>query len=236
MNNRYPIQRKEQLLSDIRDCTNNVFTKTAVWIPFLAYKKGDIEENINRLHVTIDRAERESRQVTEIVSKVREAAANAGAGVFTEDFIKEAKSYRNNSFLWLVATGVFALAAFGFSVWAYNDDYSQYKTPLTLWPKLSGKLILLSLCFTAAMWCGKLYKSAKHLSLLNRHRALGLKTFQAFSSAAADPHTKDMVLLETTRSIFTNSNTGLIAENGVGEIDSKIINIAGKALEQTHGA
>ena len=243
----YSMQGRGPTLSDIRDCANDVLTNTAIWIPFLAYKKGGIEESVKRISQAISLAEglynesmanlgRKSQQVENIIEKARETAANAGAGVFTDDFVKEAKRNRNNSFLWLFATGVFVLAAFCFSVWAYNDDYSQYKTPLLLWPKLTGKLILLSLCFTATMWCGKLYKSAKHLSLLNRHRALGLKTFQAFSSAAADPHTKDMVLLETTRSIFANSNTGLIAENGVGEIDSNIISIAGKALEQTHGA
>ena len=67
------------------------------------------------------------------------------------------------------------------------------------------------------------------------HRALGLKTFQAFSAVAADSHTKDAVLMETTHSIFGNITTGLINESSNCESDSNIIQIAGKVMEQAGG-
>ncbi len=92
-------------------------------------------------------------------------------------------------------------------------------------------MLVLSLCVTAAMWCGRIYKSLRHLSIINRHRALGLKTFQAFSAASADACTKDAVLREVTHSIFAISYTGLIRESAERDPDSNIIQIAGKVME-----
>lgn len=240
-----PTQQKTQIEQEFHARADEVYVNTAVWIPYLSYQKGDVTENINRMAEAIVRVEKlynesteklgeKKNQIENILVKAKEAAASVGAAVFTEDFSKEAERNNENAQLWLCATIAFASAAIILSIWAYNADYSHYTTALSLWPKLASKMILLSLCVTASTWCGRIYKSARHLSILNQHRALGLKTFQAFSSAASDSHTKDMVLMETTRSIFSNSSTGLIAENGTGESDSNIIQIAGKALEQTH--
>ena len=241
-----PAQQKTLIEQEFHVRADEVYVKTAVWIPYLSYQKGDVTENINRMAEAIGQVEKlynesteklgeKENQIENIIVKAKEAAASVGAAVFTEDFSKEAERNKKNSWRWLCATIFFAGVAFALSIWAYRTDYSQYATALALWSKLASKMILLSLCVTAATWCGRIYKSARHLSILNQHRALGLKTFQAFSSAASDSHTRDMVLMETTRSIFSNSNTGLIAENGAREADSSIIQIAGKALEKTHG-
>ncbi len=53
--------------------------------------------------------------------------------------------------------------------------------------------------------------------------------------AAADVHTKDAVLMETTRSIFGNVPTGLINESGTSDADANIIQIAGKVMDRTAG-
>ena len=241
-----PAQRKNQIEQAFHTRADEVYVRAAVWLPFLSYQKGDVTENINRMSEAIGRVENlytestkkleEKRsQIEGILVKAREAAASVGAAVFTEDFSIEAERSKKNSWWWLGATLIFLGVAFALSIWTYRTDYGQYSSALSLWPKVASKMLLLSLCVTAATWCGRIYKSARHLSILNRHRALGLKTFQAFSSAASDSHTKDMVLMETTRSIFSNSSTGLIAENGTCESDSNIIQIAGKALEQTKG-
>ena len=39
---------------------------------------------------------------------------------------------------------------------------------------------------------------------------MSLQTFQAFSHAASDEQTKDAVLMEATRAIFGNTQTGYI--------------------------
>jgi hypothetical protein len=63
---------------------------------------------------------------------------------------------------------------------------------------------------TATVWCGRIYKATKHQAVTNQHRANALKTFQAFVKAALDDATRDAVLLETTRSIFTIAPSGYL--------------------------
>lgn len=241
-----PSHRSRELSNQFHNCANSIYNQVAVWIPFLAYQKGDVAENIKKLTSVIVEAEQrmaagvesiesKQKQADDILVKAREAAADAGAAVFTQDFQHEADANRKNSWWWLGGTIAAAFAAFVIAICAYYDDYSQYTTPNSLWPKLTSKMLLLSLCFTVSMWCGRIYKSTRHLSIVNRHRALGLKTFQAFSAAASDLHTKDAVLMETTRSIFGNVPTGLINETGSSETDSNIIQIAGKVMDQTGG-
>ena len=73
-----------------------------------------------------------------------------------------------------------------------------------------------------------------NLSILNRHRALGIRTFRAFSAAASDARTKDAVLMETTHSIFSNSATGLI-NDPANDAEPNIIQIAGKVMDNANG-
>ena len=74
-----------------------LYTTIAQWIPFLAYQKGDVAENIQKLTTSVNQAntlvsnakgemEAKAREISEIITKAREASAAAGAAVFTKDF------------------------------------------------------------------------------------------------------------------------------------------------------
>ncbi len=237
-----PSARKTQIIAQIHSHADSICLHVSSWVPYLSYRQGDVAQNISKLTSIIGEAQKmldacrdkiaeKQKQADDILVKAREAAANAGASVFTLDFQEEAEINKRNSWMWLSGGIVLGLAALGIAIWAYCDDYSKYTTHFVLWPKLASKMLVLSLCVTAAMWCGRIYKSLRHLSIINRHRALGLKTFQAFSAASADACTKDAVLREVTHSIFAISSTGLIRESAESDPDSNIIQIAGKVME-----
>ena len=61
-------------------------------------------------------------------------------------------------------------------------------------------------------WCGRMYKATKHQELTNRHRALSLKTVQAFAAAAQSSEAKEAVLLGAAKCIFEGRSTGLTTE------------------------
>jgi hypothetical protein len=89
-----------------------------------------------------------------------------------------------------------------------------------MWQKVASKVVILSILLTATLWCGRVYKALMHQSAMNRHRALSLQTFQAFTAAASDLQTKDAVLLEATRAIFAPCATGYV-ESGTASADSE---------------
>ena len=236
-----PNSHRTNLANNLHQCCDRFYSQVGMWIPFLAYQRGDVAENIKKLTKAIADTEQQAeaglariaqkeKDVDEIVVRTREASADAGVAVFTEDFQSESEGAAKSAAKWLIATIVFAVMTLAIPVAAYFfEDYSGIEKSQLI-SKLASKVVVISVLLTGTMWCGRIYKSLRHLSILNRHRAIGIKTFRAFSAAASDAQTKDAVLMETTRSIFANASTGLIHESN-GDAEPSIIQIAGKVMD-----
>lgn len=223
-----------QLSQDLRNSVDQLFLNCAKWIPFLAHQNGDVARNINALVERTKEAEKileESRtqcvqkqeEVQRIVQAARDASAGAGAAVFTKDFEDESAKLAKDARRWLIAAaamigGTISLAAIFWAFTEANLDQGQ------VFQKLTTKVFVLALMLTGTLWCGKCYKALTHLVIVNRHRALGLRTLQAFANAAADAQTKDAVLLEATRSIFGNVPTGYV-DVANADSDHKVVEI-----------
>jgi hypothetical protein len=231
-----PTQVRDVLVSEVHSRADQLYTIASPWIPFLAYQKGDVAKNIEALTTSVGQAQtlidgakttiaaRQS-EIEGIITQAREASAAAGAAVFTHEFKGEAKSLDEQAQKWLYGTagGVLFTLIFAVAVWLFpitGDDAT------TVIQRFGGKLAALVVLFTATLWCGRTYKALKHLSTVNRHRALSLQTFQAFSHAASDDFTKDAVLMEATRAIFGSTATGYLDQKGGSESDLKIVEIA----------
>lgn len=232
-----PHQVRDSLVNTIHQQADQFYTVSTPWIPFLAYQKGDVSQNIQALAKSVQDANEmveqaqsniqlKSGEIEQIITKTREASAAAGAAVFTQDFTREAQSLKDSAKNWLIATIVLsvltALSAAGMWIWVEAGlDNGQ------LIQKFGSKLAVLAMLFTATLWCGRIYKAQMHQSTINNHRALSLQTFQAFSSAAADVQTKEAVLLETTKAIFAHSPSGYIdSESQKNEQDFRVIELA----------
>ena len=74
------------------------------------------------------------------------------------------------------------------------------------------KIIVISLIYFAAIWASRNYRAHRHLNVVNSHRQNALMTFQTFVKAAGDEdkETKNAVLLEATRCIFSPTSTGYL--------------------------
>lgn len=231
-----PIQVRDGLVSTVHARADELYTFTAPWIPFLAFARGDVQDNIEALTKSVtdarDLVEKaksdisgRTDEIDTIVTAAREASAAAGAAVFTKDFDKEAGELKTDARGWLRVTAILAIGTLAFAVFAFlfaeaGLDVSQ------LVQKSATRLVILATLFTATLWCGRVYKTLLHQAAVNRHRALSLQTFQAFSKAASDNATKDMVLLEATRAVFGSVPTGFIEQSGSSPHGLQIVEIA----------
>ena len=77
-----------------------------------------------------------------------------------------------------------------------------------------SKAAVIAVLFTGTVWCGRIYRALIHQAAVNRHRALSLKTFQAFVRATDDPVVRDAVLMAATRTVFGSVPTGLVEHSG----------------------
>ena len=230
-----PASVRDQIVKEIATHVDAFYTEAHLYVPYLAYLRGEVQSNIDELNASIKQAaeilskteknaEVKKKEIDGIVSAAREATAKVGVAHFTSDFETKAGELATSAKNWLYVTAAFALATIAALA------YFLYTTPtidgMTLTVNyVSTKVLVLLFLVTATIWCGNIYKATLHQSSANRFKADALKTFQAFVKAADNDAIRDAVLLETTKAIFTESATGLISENGNSDSHSQIIEL-----------
>lgn len=240
-----PIQIRYDIVSGIHRATENFCQSIGLWIPYLAYHRGDAEETIKKLNETITATKQKTSEYFDVlaaknaeadklIENIKSASAEAGVAVYTQDFRQESEANDKTACHWLWAAGIMAALTMGFLVlfyfWKIEADSLVH-----MLPQLGCRVLAITLLFTVTFWCGRMYKAMRNQAIQNRHRALGLKTFRAFADAATNAETKDAVLRETTHAIFTATPTGLVNEGATSDVDPSIVQIAGGMLGSASG-
>ena len=75
-----------------------------------------------------------------------------------------------------------------------------------------ARIVIISLLYYATFWAGGNYRALRHQQTVNQHRHKASVTFQTFVQGGETPETRDAVVREATRSIFSASATGFLGE------------------------
>lgn len=232
-----PTGVRDGLVQELHGQADQLYHHASPWVPFLAYQKGDVAKNIESLTSSVANAKTivdeaktviaaRQGEIETIITQAREASAAAGAAVFTHDFKNEAKDLAERASKWLKLTAFLAVVTLGTALLMWLLPPNGADVPALI-QRFGGKLAVLVVLFTATLWCAKTHNALMHLSTVNRHRALSLQTFQAFSHAASDDSTKNAVLMEATRAVFGSVPTGFLdAKAGSSDGDLKIVEVA----------
>lgn len=231
-----PTAARDDLANQFVHQADTFYNLSHTYVPYLAYQKGDVQRNIDELTGSIKKAEAlvssaqseidlKSKEIDSIVIAARDASASVGVAHFSSDFEKEAKSLDIQAGRWLNATIVMATftAIVASSMMLINVPADATNGQIA--QIFTSKLVLLGLLFSATIWCSRLYKATKHQVRANQHRSNSLKTFQAFIKAASDESSRNAVLLETTKSIFTITPSGYLDNEQLSEGGIKIVEI-----------
>lgn len=229
-----PANERNDIVNNIAVQQQNLYIQTHNWIPFLAYLKGDIPAQLGRITSSVGQAETlksqfdayanaQKSEIDSIVKATREAAAEAGVGSFTDDFLNDASSRDSDAGVWLkrsmYAAATSLVVAIGFFfVHPLQNQYSmvQYAT---------SKIVILAMLIGITAWCAGNYKANKHQATVSRFKAHALKTFQAFVQASDNETVKDSVLLETTRAIFAQGQSGYLKSESASEGTPRILEV-----------
>jgi hypothetical protein len=184
------------------------------------------------------------KEITETLSKARQAAQEVGITRHEGLFRAEADEHKKMAKLWLTATSVLAIAtgllawvnysrtitAFGMAVSAQSPSGGGASAPgfgptsLALQLALA-KVIAFSILFSAVLWAGRIYRAHRHNYVVNKHRQNALSTFEAFAKASEDTATKNAVLLQATQCIFGPQSTGYLPQEKESEGSTQILEI-----------
>jgi hypothetical protein len=237
-----PTGTRDQLVNQIKSQADQLFTAAHLYIPYLAYQKGDVQRNINELTRSVEEAgqlvdgtkkdiEQRRGEIGDIIVAAREAAASVGVAHFTADFNAEADAQDQSAEKWLKTTaGLAAITILAALLMAFISVKQDATTPQVI-QLFTSKVVILGLLFTATIWCGRLYKAARHQSAINKHRANALRTFQAFTKAASDDTARNAVLMETTKSIFAITPSGYLENESAPDGGLKIVEVVRHATQ-----
>ena len=239
-----PTDQRDEICEGLHRAVEELRAHAINYIPYLAYKRGDIDASMAKLEKTITQAQgtyNESKtwidgkkgEIEQIESAARAAAASAGVGTFTGEFYTEAGRLQKVSKKWLLAMGGLALVTIVAAILSYW--WFTVAPDSGTWESLSNiasKAAIIAVLFTGTVWCGRIYRALAHQAAVNNHRALSLKTFQAFVEATDDRYVKDAVLMAATRTVFGNVPTGFVGTDGTQDSGVNFVEFGRSAAEK----
>jgi hypothetical protein len=178
-----------------------------------------------------------------VMAAARESARNSAVSAQATAFEDEAHSAWVASWVWLCAT-VFGIIA-GFvlvyclfltdiqpqgtatiaarvnqlttnNVAALPDNGVQGKViTATLLQQTIARILIVTLVYTAVVWCGRNYFAARHNYTVNRHRRNAMQTFQAFVAGSDDSGTRDFILRQAAQCAFSPQQSGYLKDESL---------------------
>jgi hypothetical protein len=150
-------------------------------------------------------------EANKVLASLRETAEKVGASKHAKHFNDLAEKYRSRAIASLWCTIFVAVLFVGLVVatgyWTISIPKDEYGKLVQV---VVGKVLGLGVVYYMLLLAARSYRSNTHLAAVNLHRTVALQTLETFVSAATDEQTKDAVLLETTRCIYSATNTGFI--------------------------
>lgn len=234
-----PSSERDRLIATIDNGYSSFFQSVFPIICYIHFYNKSDNDSTGRIKSLLVEAQQEREkmaragddtlnEIKSILESARQAAGKLGVAQFSKTFQEESVHHSKIANKWLVATiGVMIALVLSGGAFLY---FTNHGTEVTNTPYLIQltvtKLLVLTVLFYALNLCSKNYRSHTHNSILNRHRQNALNTFETFVKASGeDGQTKNAVLLEATRTIFSNQQTGYLNSENEVEFPSRIIEI-----------
>lgn len=180
----------------------------------------------DKTHTLFEKVKEES---DEIIAAARSAADTAGVTAFEKHFLAQERRCSVRSWFWFSCM-IVLLAASAAGAWYFYGHPIEDKESIVIYQCLVARVTFLAVLISAAMWCGRIFKALYHQELINNHRALSLKTMNAFLLSVHDTSARDAIIVQCTKAIFGGVPTGFINESG-SDPDVNFIAVANRMMQ-----
>ena len=199
----------------------------------------ELQKRINKLSEYLNTSETtiiaKIKTIESVINSFNEKNKDLGIVKYSYVFSKEFERYRNSSNWWLASSILFLAAIIGLLFYVANTELSDVTIKKLnsnalvthyIIQNVVTRILIVSALFYGLAFSVKAFRANKHSSVVNKHRQSALDTFEAFVNApSADQNTKNAVLLEATRTIFSHQTTGYDTNDKDAEVPNKIIEI-----------
>lgn len=240
--------RRQEVDSSMDGVVDRLRTAAEKVVPYLTLVEGGLTRQVAAATHELDTAkaglaaftEVSSQRLVEVDSRLSEvnglleAARERNelegvakfARIFSRDKVdqeREARTWLRWSIVFMVLTIAFPLATWFFEPPTETPRLVQF---------ISTKVIVFALLLGITTWCASNYKSCRHLATVSRFKANALSTFLTFVRSTDDKATREQILLETTRSIFAQPQTGYLRGESPSEQPSRLVEVFKSVTDQ----
>ncbi len=217
---------KEQYVTNLKQMYNNIFKKIFNYISYSASVSVDFQKieaeaqktisEIDELRLNFEKEMNETKKKTDqILTEVREAAAEQGVTQMAKYFKQESESHKKSSTGWLWGTLISAILMVAYavsSIWLHKWILPS-NTHENVQLGVSKVLVFAVLSYSLYL-CAKNFLVHKHNQIVNRHRQNALMTYRTIADAAADDSNKDVVIVQAAMCIYSPQPTGYTKQAG----------------------
>lgn len=167
------------------------------------------------------------KEIYETLEAAKTAAAEVGVTQHTANFAQAAEECKKSKNLWLAANIVLGCAIIWYAHWAFWSCPIELKEPYfysflqAALPRFTGLVVL----FYALATCTTNYKAQAHNYVINKNKQNALSTFETFVKSTEDEEIKNAVLLQTTKAIFSNTQTGYLKNESGEDPSTQIVEV-----------
>lgn len=227
-------QNRNRIVSDIRNYYKGVFANNQKnqnnFLTTYNSIKNFGYDDLNKLKNDVSTFKTEAKKVLKDVSGASDTLKKEASKITVSDYanIFEEESSKYSSFRikpnikigsserYFIA-GVLGLFVFLILILNLNfwipEDQSSWEAII---PFYLRKFVILSILIFIIRFAFKQFMINKHLATINKHRQNTLNSFRLFieSISSDDPATKDLLLIEVSRAIYEQGNTGFLSDSG----------------------
>lgn len=230
-------QKKEALIAKVKDLSNDI---TTYLYQFIAY--AELPEFLSKKHksfldesvlifneIQIKKAEMQEiyAEGERLLNEIRGVAAKTVTSKYGKTFGGAADKFKTYAKYWLMGVGALIVVLIAVPIvlyWLIYDIMVPDNTAEAIQIALL-KIFIISVLYFALVTAVRIFRANKHNEVLNRHRQNALDTFDLFVGAAKDEATKNAVLLKTTETIFSPSQTGYLVKEAEPAGASQVLEI-----------
>ncbi|MBJ6762799.1 hypothetical protein JGU66_18705 [Myxococcaceae bacterium JPH2] len=150
------------------------------------------------------------KAIDDLLATARESVKTTIAIDKSEHFALESNIHSATATQWLntvLGVSAFALFLAGASMLFPPSIPDTLSAPALL-VALAPRVVILSVVFYGLALAGRNYRASQHNAIVNRHRALALKTFAVLGETTSDQKVKDVLLAQAASTIFAAQPSG----------------------------
>lgn len=232
-----PVQQRNTLIQNIDNQYSGYYQDTMPIITAQMLNNNDLSLQQAKYKQVIEEFEKQkvedAKKSSEILKEMERAlkstqdsAAKSGVTKYSALFKDESGIHKTESTFWLkwtiaIITSIVIASIILIIFFPESGSDSSQIVQYTI-----SKIIILSALFYGLNLCNKNFKAHKNNEVVNKHRQNALATFETFSNAAgSDIQTKNAVLLEATKTIFSNQQTGYLISSNESDSSNRIVEI-----------